>query len=91
MLYLAMSCLQGRPMSAAALDLLALGPDGLQLTPGNAPTPGFLDTLARDGVASRTHHGFHPEAMKQRVWDGRKPGGHARTLVPAVRVLPARW
>ena len=46
MLMLALSCLQGRPMQAAAEDLLGLDPDGLQLTPGNVPTPGFERWLA---------------------------------------------
>ena len=68
MLMLALSCLQGRPMRAAAEELLALGPDGLQLTPGNAPTSGFAAWLAERNVATRTHHGFHWNALRAPVW-----------------------
>lgn len=35
MLFLALSCLQGRGQLEAAIELLAYQPDGLQLTPGN--------------------------------------------------------
>ena len=41
MLYLAMSCLQDLPMQRATEELLRLEVDGIQLTPGNAPTRGF--------------------------------------------------
>lgn len=67
MLYLALSCLQGRPAVQACRDLLALGAPGIQLTPGNVPDPALVDALA--GVPVRTHHGFSWHAMKQRVWD----------------------
>ena len=68
MLMLALSCLQGRPMQAAAEELLALGPDGLQLTPGNVPTPDFEGWLTARGVVTCTHHGFTPRAYRTRVW-----------------------
>jgi hypothetical protein len=63
-LYLALSCLQGRPLDVAAAELLALAPGelGLQLTPGNAPGP------VPEGVATRTHHGWVADAMRARVW-----------------------
>ncbi|CAM2009748.1 hypothetical protein [Acanthopleuribacter pedis] len=43
MFFPAMRCLQGRPMQAAATERLSLGVTGRQLTPGNAPTPDWLD------------------------------------------------
>ncbi len=71
MLYLALSCLQGRPMSGALDELLALGPDGVQLTPGNHPTPRFAERVA--AVRTRTHHGFSFTHARHAVWrdDGR--------------------
>jgi len=58
-------------MEAAARDLLALEPDGLQLTPGNAPTPGF-DAYAADlDVPTPTHHGFFARALRHPVWNER--------------------
>ncbi|MBX2798682.1 MAG: hypothetical protein KTR31_13455 [Myxococcales bacterium] len=70
--YLAMSCLQGRPMAAAFDALCALQPDGIQLTPGNLPTPSFHDHVHRCAVPTRTHHGFAFDARRQPVWiDGR--------------------
>jgi hypothetical protein len=68
MLYLALSCLQGREMLSAARELLGLGVNGIQLTPGNVPTPGFQEWLERQQVSTRTHHGFHLKALKRRVW-----------------------
>lgn len=63
MLYLALSCLQGRPMARAYDDLAPLA-DGVQLCPGCQPTPGFAPT----GVV-RTHHGYTPHAFRTRaVW-----------------------
>ncbi len=55
-------------MQPAASDLLGLGVQGLQLTPGNAPTPNFQAWLTRQSVQIRRHHGFHWRAMRQRVW-----------------------
>ena len=64
MLYLALSCLQGRPLDRAAAELLSLLPGelGLQLTPGCAPGP------VPEHVATRTHHGWVPHALRARVW-----------------------
>lgn len=67
-LFLAMSCLQGRPMQSAFDDLAALDVEGIQLTPGNAPTLGFAEHLRQSKRATRTHHGFAPTAMRQEVW-----------------------
>ena len=57
MLFVALSCLQGRPMAAAFDELAALG-TGIQLTPGNLPTADFVAHVAASGVTTRTHHGF---------------------------------
>lgn len=67
-LYLALSCLQGRPMQTAAAELWSLDPCGLQLTPGNAPTPGFAAWLERQGIPALVHHGFCWQALRQSVW-----------------------
>jgi hypothetical protein len=68
MLYVALSALQGRPMGAAFDELAALGV-AIQLTPGNLPTPGFADHVARSGVPTRRHHGFAWNARRTPVWD----------------------
>ncbi|MCP3065110.1 hypothetical protein LXT21_40695 [Myxococcus sp. K38C18041901] len=73
-------------MQAAAEELLSLpGVDGLQLTPGNAPTEGFLESLARQGVPTRTHHGFDARALRSRVWSDT-----ARCMVRSDSVHPPR-
>ena len=88
MLYLALSCFQGRRMSDAAETLAALAPGrvGLQLTPGCAPSAIDLD------CPMRTHHGFTYRALRAQVWD-------AGTLVwkgdsvhpPREREVPEGW
>jgi hypothetical protein len=65
-LFVAMSCLQGRPMRAA-FDALALLADGVQLTPGNHPTPGFEAHVYR--YRTILHHGFSFIARRRPVWD----------------------
>ena len=67
MLFVAMSCLQGRQMRAAFDELARLGV-GIQLTPGNLPTPGFRAHVAASGVATRRHHGFAWDARKTATW-----------------------
>lgn len=67
MLFIALSALQGRPMAAAFDELAALGA-GVQLTPGNHPTPGFRACVAASGIATRRHHGFAFDARKTEVW-----------------------
>jgi len=52
MLFVALSCLQGRPMARAFDELAALGA-GIQLTPGNFPTAAFRDHVAASGVVTR--------------------------------------
>ena len=67
MLFVAMSCLQGRPMASAFDELVTLGA-ALQLTPGNLPTPGFEAHVAASGVPTRRHHGFSFEHRRACVW-----------------------
>jgi len=67
MLFIALSALQGRPMAAAFDELVALGV-GIQLTPGNHPTPGFRAHVAASGVATRRHHGFSFDARRTDTW-----------------------
>jgi hypothetical protein len=54
-------------MAAAFDELAALGA-GIQLTPGNHPTPGFRAHVAASGVAVRRHHGFSFEARRGDTW-----------------------
>jgi len=82
MILLALSCLQGRTMKNAAEELLELEPDGLQLTPGCAPTAGFVEDLGARGIYTQTHHGFCETALRRPVWDG------ANLLVDADSVHP---
>ncbi|MEO8699125.1 MAG: hypothetical protein ABI867_03745 [Kofleriaceae bacterium] len=53
---------------ARAFDELAAFGVGIQLTPGNLPTVGFADHVARSQVTTRRHHGFSFDARKQAVW-----------------------
>jgi hypothetical protein len=54
-------------MARAFDDLAACGADGIQLTPGNMPTPGFAAHVA--SRPTRTHHGFTFTAFKTRtIW-----------------------
>jgi hypothetical protein len=69
MLLLATSCLQGEPLARACLTLLALGGDGLQLCPGNLPSPGLEALLSRVQTTLRLHHGFTWDARVAPVWD----------------------
>jgi hypothetical protein len=64
MLVVALSCLQGRPMRAAFDELVPLG-DGVQLTPGNLPTPGFAAHVAN--AHALVHHGFAFDARRTPV------------------------
>ncbi len=65
MLVVALSCLQGRPMRAAFDELAPLA-DGIQLTPGNLPTPGFAAYAA--SAHTLVHHGFAFDARRTAVW-----------------------
>jgi hypothetical protein len=67
MLFLAMSCLQGRPMQAAFDELRRLA-DGVQLTPGNVPSADFRGHVQAGATPVRTHHGFSFVARRREVW-----------------------
>ena len=67
-LFLAMSCLQGRPMRSAFDELAELNIDGIQLTPGNAPTVNFSRHIQDSKTPTRTHHGYSDYKMLSRVW-----------------------
>jgi hypothetical protein len=56
-------------MQSAAQDLMDLGIDGLQLTPGNAPSHNFQQWLSQQPLEIRTHHGFSWDRLRQKVWD----------------------
>lgn len=71
MLLLAMSCLQSRTQDAAFEALSRHDVDGLQLTPGNLPSPGFQARIAAFPRAIRPHHGFAWDRYRQRVYDHR--------------------
>jgi hypothetical protein len=67
MRFVALSCLQGRPMQAAFDELARLGA-GIQLTPGNLVTRDFAAHVAASGVTTRRHHGFTFTARKTDTW-----------------------
>ena len=88
MLYLALSCFQGRRMSDAAETLAALAPGriGLQLTPGCAPGP--IDVTC----PTRTHHGFTYHALRAPVWDDGRLVWHGDSVhPPRLREVPDDW
>ena len=68
MLFVALSSLQGRPMARAFDELASLGV-GIQLTPGNIPTPDFANHVAQSRVVTRRHHGFTFDARRTPTWD----------------------
>jgi len=70
-MFVALSCLQGRPSIAAFDELATLGRDlgiGIQLTPGNLPDPRFAAHVAGSPTATRRHHGFSYVTRVQQVW-----------------------
>ena len=88
MLYLALSCFQGRRMNDAAETLAALAPGrvGLQLTPGCAPSP------IEVSCPTRTHHGFTTQALRTPVWVDGKLAWHGDSLhPPQARQVPDDW
>src|ERR1700742_2956017 len=66
-MFVALSCLQGRPSIAAFDELARLGA-GIQLTPGNLPDPRFRAHVAASPTATRRHHGFSYDTRVQQVW-----------------------
>ncbi len=66
MLFIALSCLQGRPQGEAYKELLQLNPDGVQLTAGNLPTPKFKEEVS---IPYRLHHNFSWNKRKGEVYD----------------------
>ena len=93
-LLLALSAFQSRTQDDA-LD--ALLPhiderlaDGVQLTPGNLPSPGFrarVDGLVQRGVIVRYHHGFSWTHYRRPVYD---PTGWALEIGPDHSIHPPR-
>jgi hypothetical protein len=69
MLLLALSCLQGRPQAEAFAQLAALPVDGLQLTPGNLPSPGFREQARGYAGHLRYHHSFSWDHYRGQVYD----------------------
>jgi hypothetical protein len=72
-------------MEAAVRELLLLEPEGLQLTPGNAPTPGFETFIKSLSLPVSSHHGYCTRALRQRVWSEQ-----GQCLVPADSVHPPK-
>jgi hypothetical protein len=88
MLYLALSCFQGRTMTEAADTLVGLAPGkvGLQLTPGCAPSPITVN------CPTRTHHGFTPRALRAPVWNHGQLVWHGDSLhPPKSKEVPDDW
>ncbi len=91
-LHLALSCLQGRRQSDAAVELIKLGPPGtlgLQLTPGCFPN----DFCIAGALQFRTHHGFTTKGTKARVWDGsgRLVWSGDSVHPPLAKCVPTGW
>jgi sugar phosphate isomerase/epimerase len=77
-LLIALSCLQGQSMDDA-FDALSSMADGVQLTPGNAPSATARETIARYGVERvRHHHTFAYDALKRPIYT--RDGSMQRTL-----------
>ena len=93
MLFLATSCLQGRPITRAVLALLALRPDGLQLCPGHTPAASLRPLLDRVDLPLLHHHGFSWTAWRQPVHraDGPLVGGPGWSLHPPGGPGMERW
>ena len=56
-------------MQRAFDEIARLDIDGIQLTPGNLPTPDFAALVAASSLVTRTHHGFVYDARRAPVWD----------------------
>jgi len=78
-------------MQSAFEELCELAPEGIQLTPGNAPTYDFDKYVAASEIPIRTHHGFTFTAMRKVVWsDGFEITGHWHSVHPP-RKAPQDW
>jgi hypothetical protein len=66
-LYAALSCFQGDLAHVAAQNLLDIGFEAIQLTPGCAPSRELAPLL--ESIPTRTHHGWAENALRRRVWD----------------------
>lgn len=71
MLLLALSCFQGRTQDAAFDAVRVHGVDGVQLTPGNLPSPDFRERIAEYGGTVRLHHRFAWDRYRREVYDER--------------------
>ena len=87
MVYLALSCLQGRMAREAVCDLTKLEPEGIQLTPGNIPEEDFKDWFDAQNIPFMTHHGFDWEYRKRRVWN-RSEGSYSCEALEGASVHP---
>jgi hypothetical protein len=72
-------------------ELAALPIDGVQLTPGNLPEPGFRAHVEASQLALRTHHGFAWEARRRPVWEGARPVPADSVHPPASDGAFAKW
>jgi len=75
MLFVALSCLQGRTQCEAFAELARLPVAGIQLTPGNLPSPGFRELVHAYDRQVRYHHSFSWQHYRAQVYDaaGRTP------------------
>ena len=89
MLFVALSALQGRPMASAFDELARLGA-GIQLTPGNLPTPRFDAHVAASGLATRRHHGFSYQLRRTDVWQAGACVTDAESVHPPLAGEPWR-
>jgi sugar phosphate isomerase/epimerase len=90
--FLALSCFQSRTQDAALDELLPLHADGIQLTPGCLPSPGFRERVEREVKDVRVHHGFAWDAYRAEAWtpDGRPAlQGRDRSVHPPRGVATA--
>jgi hypothetical protein len=94
MLFVALSCLQGRPQAEAFTRLAQLPVDGIQLTPGNLPSPGFRAQVARYSGLVRYHHSFGFEHYRAELYgsDGRTPRlSHGWSIHPPLTQHPVAF
>ena len=78
-------------MDAAFDELAALGAQGIQLTPGNAPTPQFAAHVARSKLPYRIHHGFSWLKRRRPVWNEKDLVTHADSVHPPETMAEREW